>query len=160
MHYVLPFVFRCFTLGQWSGAKNMMSCCWEKCQQEMFLQQRKEVPLLTDRGVSRERGYHTRKGWIRAETADDIRKKAMESLKELKKRNSDEVVASRKCCKSRRGEPLVDFLREKQRLTAKLDNSSYMQNNRNRKVSSKWWKLWSFSSNKWILHYWLLWESY
>ena len=94
------------------------------------------------------------------ETADDIRKKAMESLKEPKKRNSDEVWASRKCCKSRRGEPLVDFLREKQRLTAKLDNSSYMQNNRNRKVSSKWWKLWSFSSNKWILHYWLLWESY
>ena len=71
------------------------------------------------------------------ETADDIRKKAMESLKEPKKRNSDEVGASRKCCRSRRGEPLVDFLQEKQRLTAKLDNSSYMQNNRNRKVSSK-----------------------
>ncbi|XP_068701218.1 uncharacterized protein [Montipora foliosa] len=48
------------------------------------------------------------------ETAEDIRKKA--SLKETKKRNSDEGGASPKHCKSRsarRAEPLVDFLREK-----------------------------------------------
>ncbi|XP_073234214.1 uncharacterized protein [Porites lutea] len=44
------------------------------------------------------------------ETAEDIRKKAMESLKETKKRNSDEGGASPKCRKSRRAEPLVDFL--------------------------------------------------
>ena len=37
----------------------------------------------------------------------------MESLKETKKRNSDEGKASPKCHKSRRAEPLVDFLREK-----------------------------------------------
>lgn len=47
------------------------------------------------------------------ETAEDIRKKAMESLKETKKRNSDEGGASPKRRKSRRAEPLVDFLREK-----------------------------------------------
>ena len=47
------------------------------------------------------------------ETAEDIRKKAMESLKETKKRNSAEGRASPKRRKSRRGEPLVDFLREK-----------------------------------------------
>jgi len=47
------------------------------------------------------------------ETAEDIRKKATESLKETKKRNSDEGEASPKRCKSRRAEPLVDFLREK-----------------------------------------------
>ena len=46
-------------------------------------------------------------------TAEDIRKKAMESLKETKKRNSDEGGASPKRRKSRRAEPLVDFLREK-----------------------------------------------
>ena len=40
-------------------------------------------------------------------TAEDIRKKAMESLKETKKRNSAEGGASR------RAEPLVHFLREK-----------------------------------------------
>ena len=47
------------------------------------------------------------------ETAEDIRKKAMESLKETKKRNSDEGGASPKRRKSRRAEPLVEFLREK-----------------------------------------------
>ena len=47
------------------------------------------------------------------ETAEDIRKKAMERLKETKKRNSDEGGASPKRRKSRRAEPLVDFLREK-----------------------------------------------
>ena len=47
------------------------------------------------------------------ETAEDIRKKAMESFKETKKRNSDEGGASSKRRKSRRAEPLVDFLREK-----------------------------------------------
>ena len=47
------------------------------------------------------------------ETAGDIRKKAMESLKETKKRNSDEGGTSPKRRKSRRAEPLVDFLREK-----------------------------------------------
>ena len=47
------------------------------------------------------------------ETAEEIRKKAMESLKETKKRNSDEGGASPKRRKSRRAEPLVDFLREK-----------------------------------------------
>ena len=47
------------------------------------------------------------------ETAEDIRKKAMESLKETKKRNSDEGGACPRRCKSRRAEPLVDFLREK-----------------------------------------------
>ena len=47
------------------------------------------------------------------ETAEDIRKKAMESLKETKKRNSDEGGASPKRRRSRRAEPLVDFLREK-----------------------------------------------
>ena len=47
------------------------------------------------------------------ETAEDIRKKAMESLKETKKRNSDEGGVSPKRRKSRRAEPLVDFLREK-----------------------------------------------
>ena len=46
------------------------------------------------------------------ETAEDIRKKAMESLKETKKRNS-EGGASPKRHKSRRAEPLVEFLREK-----------------------------------------------
>ena len=44
------------------------------------------------------------------ETAEDIRKKAMESLKETKKRNSDEDGASPKRRKSRRAVPLVDFL--------------------------------------------------
>ena len=47
------------------------------------------------------------------ETAEDIRKKAMESLKETKKRNSDEGGASPKRRKSRPAEPLVDFLRKK-----------------------------------------------
>ena len=50
------------------------------------------------------------------ETAEDIRKKAMESLKETKKRNSDEGGASpkhRKSRSARRAEPLVDFLQEK-----------------------------------------------
>jgi len=47
------------------------------------------------------------------ETAEEIRRKAMESLKETKKRNSDEGGASPKRRKSRRAEPLVDFLREK-----------------------------------------------
>ena len=47
------------------------------------------------------------------ETAEDIRKKATESLKETKKRNSDDGGASPKRRKSRRTEPLVDFLREK-----------------------------------------------
>ena len=47
------------------------------------------------------------------ETAEDIRKKVMESLKETKTRNSDEGGASPKRRKSRRAEPLVDFLREK-----------------------------------------------
>ena len=47
------------------------------------------------------------------ETAEDIRKKAMESLKETKKRNSDEGGASPKRRKSRRAEPPVEFLREK-----------------------------------------------
>ena len=37
----------------------------------------------------------------------------MESLKKAKKRNSDEGGASPKRRKSRRAEPLVDFLREK-----------------------------------------------
>ena len=37
----------------------------------------------------------------------------MESLKETKKRNSDEGGASPKRRKSRRAEPLVEFLREK-----------------------------------------------
>ena len=37
----------------------------------------------------------------------------MESLKETKKRNSDEGGASPNRRKSRRAEPLVDFLREK-----------------------------------------------
>ena len=46
------------------------------------------------------------------ETAEDIRKKAIESLKETKKRNSDEGGASPKRRKSRRAEPVVDFLRE------------------------------------------------
>ena len=46
-------------------------------------------------------------------TAEDIRKKATESLKETKKCTSDEGGASPKCCKSRRAEPLVDFLLEK-----------------------------------------------
>ena len=62
-----------------------------------------------------------------SKTTEDIRKKAMESLKETKKRNSDEGGASPKRRKSRRAEPL----------TAKLDNRSYVKNNRNRKVSSK-----------------------
>ena len=61
------------------------------------------------------------------ETADDISKKAMESLKETKKLNSDEGGASPKRRKSRRAEPLVDFLREKAALTAKLDNRSAKQ---------------------------------
>ena len=47
------------------------------------------------------------------ETAEDISKKAMESLKETKKCNSDEGGASPKCRKSKSAEPLVDFLREK-----------------------------------------------
>ena len=48
-------------------------------------------------------------------------------------------------------EPLVGFLREK---TA---TDRYVQNNRNRKVNSKWWKLWWFSSNtEWIMHFWML----
>ena len=42
-------------------------------------------------------------------TAEDIRKKAMESLKETKKRNSDEGGTSPKCRKSRHAEPLVNF---------------------------------------------------
>ena len=71
------------------------------------------------------------------ETAEDIKKKAVESVKETKKRNSDEGGASPKRRKSRRAEPLVDVLREKAALTAKLDNRSYVQNNRNRKVNSK-----------------------
>ena len=59
------------------------------------------------------------------ETAEDIRKEAMESLKETNKRNSDEGRASLKRRKTRRAESLVDFLREKaERLTAKLDNRS------------------------------------
>jgi len=40
-------------------------------------------------------------------------KKAMESLKETKKRNSDKGRASPKRGKSKRAEPLVDFLQEK-----------------------------------------------
>ena len=47
------------------------------------------------------------------ETAEDIRKKAMESLNKTKKRNSDEGGASPKRRKSRRAEPLVAFVREK-----------------------------------------------
>ena len=47
------------------------------------------------------------------ETAEDIRNKAMESLKETRKRNSDEGEASPKRRKSRGAEPLIDFLREK-----------------------------------------------
>ena len=46
MHYVLPLVSRCFTLGRWSGTKNMMCFFWEKCLQEIFLEQRKEVREL------------------------------------------------------------------------------------------------------------------
>ena len=49
---------------------------------------------------------------LKDETAEDIRKKAMESLKETKKRNSDEGRASPKGHKLRRAEPLIDFLRE------------------------------------------------
>ena len=71
---------------------------------------------ITDRGVSGERRYHTSKAESASkqqlkdnETAEDIRKKAMESLKETKKRNSDEGGASPKRCKSR----LAEFLREK-----------------------------------------------
>ena len=47
------------------------------------------------------------------ETVEDIKKKAMESLRETKKRNSYEGGASLERRKSRRAEPLVDFLREK-----------------------------------------------
>ena len=47
------------------------------------------------------------------ETAEDIRIKALESLKQAKKRNSDEVGASPKRRKSRRAEPPVIFLRGK-----------------------------------------------
>ena len=73
---------------------------------------------ITDRGVSWGRRYQTRKGWISIETAtqgqrDCRRKRATESLKETKKRISDEGGASPKRRKSRRAEPLVDFLRGK-----------------------------------------------
>lgn len=50
---------------------------------------------------------------LKDENAEDIRKKAMESLKETKKRNSDEGGASPKRRKSRCAEPLVNFLRGK-----------------------------------------------
>jgi len=71
------------------------------------------------------------------ETAEDIRKKAMESLKETKKRNSDEGGASPNRRKSRRAELLVDFLREKAAADREISNRSYVQNNRKRKVNSK-----------------------
>ena len=98
---------------------------------------------ITDRGVEREdtiqaKAESASKQQLKDnETAEDIKKKAVESFKETKKRNSDEGGASPKRRKSRRAEPLVDFCERKQRLTAKLDSRSYVQNNRNRKVNSK-----------------------
>ena len=71
------------------------------------------------------------------ETAEDVRKKAMKSLKETKKFNSAEGGASPKRRKSRRAEPLVDFLREKAAADREIRQHSYVQNNRNKKVNSK-----------------------
>ena len=73
------------------------------------------------------------------EIAEDIRKIAMESLKETKKRNSDEVEASPKRRKSRRAEPLVDFLREKAADDREIRQQELREKtlNRNRKVNSK-----------------------
>ena len=42
MHYFLPLVSRCFTLGWWSRAKNMMS----EMLARTILEQRKEIPLV------------------------------------------------------------------------------------------------------------------
>ena len=66
------------------------------------------------------------------ETAEDIRKKAMERHKETKKRHSDEGAASPK---HHRTTGRL-FARESSG-GAKLHNRSYVQNNRNRKVNSK-----------------------
>ena len=77
-----------------------------------------EKESLIEELVDREDTIHAKaesasKQQLKDETAEDIRKKAMERLKETKKRNSDEGGASPKRRKSRRAEPLVDFLREK-----------------------------------------------
>ena len=76
------------------------------------------------------------------EREDTIQAKTESALKQQFKDNETaediKVRASPKSrIKSKHAEPLVDFLQGKQRLTAKLDNRSYVQNNRNRKVNSK-----------------------
>ena len=71
------------------------------------------------------------------ETAEDIRKTAMESLRETKKRNSAEGGASPKRCNMQNHGHWSTFCKRKQLLTAKLDNRSYVQNNKNKKVNSK-----------------------
>ena len=42
MHYFLPLVSRCFTLGRWGRAKNMMN----EMLANTILEQREEVPLV------------------------------------------------------------------------------------------------------------------
>ena len=72
------------------------------------------------------------------EPAEDIRKKAMKSLKESPRNAIQPKVELLQNVVSRDVQNhWSTFCERKQQLTAKLDNRSYVQNNRNKKVNSK-----------------------
>ena len=52
------------------------------------------------------------------------------------------------------------FWERKQRQTTKLDSRIGVTCKTTGTANSKWWKLWFLSSDKWILHFWILWKSY
>ena len=160
MHYFLPLVSRCFTaLGRWSGTKNIIS----EMLARTILEQRNEGPLVDWHGkrwstvwmkfTLQNSNWRTKSCTRAMEPSPKNIQQADERGKEVGFlwKSYEETIIDRGVSVDRRHQRLNRHRNsnsKKQRLTAKLNNRnrSYEQNNRNRKVNSKWWKLWWFSS--------------
>ena len=126
MHYFLPLVSRCFTLGRWSGAKKMMS----EMLARTILEQRKEVPLVDWHG----KRWST--VWMKFQLKDKNVVPERWSLhrKKFSKKMSEEKKGD--CC---------GRVTEKQSLT---EERKYRRLNRHRNCNSKTTRLQKISGKK------------